>query len=183
MYISICNLCIYYNIYRRQNVAGIFAYTDWVNHQKWKNSYWKRYSILKSYGLIKHIVSQMLRMASSTGPYLVLYSGHDHTLEQISSALGLKSDPSLLRYASRLIFEVYQENGEGSEGAQGLYFRLLTNGKDITQQIKFCRDTVSLETKASLCKFEDIVRFIHDDYFLSLNVTNFKDACFIKSNQ
>lgn len=45
-------------------MAGIFAYTDWVNHQKWGNINWKRYCLLKAYGLIKHIVSQMLHMVS-----------------------------------------------------------------------------------------------------------------------
>lgn len=117
---------------------------------------------------------------SSNGPYLVLYSGHDHTLEQLSTALGLKSDPSLLRYASRLIFEIYHDNREAQGGARGLYFRLLANGKDVTKQVRFCKDVVSVDAKVNLCKFEDIVRFIHDDYFLHLNVSNFKDACMTK---
>ncbi|CAG9831809.1 unnamed protein product [Diabrotica balteata] len=164
------------NCIRRQNVVGIFAYTDWVNYQKWRNAFWKRYCILKSYGLIRHIVQHMLQMVSNSGPYLVVYSGHDHTLEQLSTALGLQNDPFLLRYAARIVFEVYQEKQE-LDNTQGIYFRLLSNGKDITRQVSFCKNIVNAGAKISLCKIEDIVRFLHDDYFSSLNVTNFKDAC------
>lgn len=113
---------------------------------------------------------------SNNGPYLVIYSGHDHTLEQLSAALGLKNDPFLLRYAARLVFEVYEQNDKSND-AKGIYFRLLSNGKDVTKQIHFCKNIVNLDTKIHLCKIEDIVRFLHDDYFTSFNVTNYKDAC------
>ncbi|KAJ8951593.1 hypothetical protein NQ318_020470 [Aromia moschata] len=171
------------NCIKRQNVAGIFAYTDWVNYQKWKNIFWKRYCLLKSYGLISHIVQQMLYMVSSSnnGPNLVLYSGHDHTLEQLAIALGLQNDPFLLRYAGRIIFEIYQDSWE-SNVAKKNYFRLLSNGKDVTKQIGFCKNLISVDSKVNLCKIEDIVRFLHDDYFSSLNVSNFKDACFYKND-
>nr|XP_023015572.1 2-phosphoxylose phosphatase 1 [Leptinotarsa decemlineata] len=164
------------NCIRRQNVLGIFSYTDWVNYQKWRNISWKRYCLLKSYGLLRHIVQQMLHMVSNSGPYLVLYSGHDHTLEQLSTALGMQNDPFLLRYAARIVFEVYQEKEEFNN-AKGIYFRVLSNGKDVTKQVSFCKNIVNVDSKVNLCKVEDIVRFLHDDYFSSLNVTNFKDAC------
>ncbi|XP_044253709.1 2-phosphoxylose phosphatase 1 isoform X1 [Tribolium madens] len=165
------------NCIKRQNVAGVFAYTDWVNYQKWRNVFWKRLCLLRSYGLIRHIVQQMLHMVSNNGPFLVLYSGHDHTVEQLTTALGLQNDPLLLRYGARVVFEVYQNYEESHNGAKGIYFRVLSNGRDVTKQVSFCKDIVFLENKVSLCKIEDIVRFIHDDYFVSLNVTNFKDAC------
>lgn len=53
-------------IFRRQNVAGIFAYTDWVNYQKWRNRSWQKFCLLKSYGLIKHIVQQMLKTVTKS---------------------------------------------------------------------------------------------------------------------
>lgn len=114
-------------------------------------------------------------------PNLVIYSGHDHTLEQLASAIGLKNDPYLLRYGARLVFEVYQKNNDSSDGKE-MYFRLLSNGKDLTKQISFCRNGISLYKTVHLCKIEDIVRFLHDDYFTSLNVTNYKDACVNKSH-
>ncbi|CAG9765766.1 unnamed protein product [Ceutorhynchus assimilis] len=168
------------NCIRKQNVAGIIAYTDWVNYQKWRNIHWRRLCLLRSYGQIRHIVQQMLHMVGSNGPSLVLYSGHDFTLLQLTTALGLVNDPLLLRYASRLVFEVYQQNNHNNADEKGIYFRLLSNGNDVTRQIGFCRN---VDKKHSLCKIEDIVRFLHDDYFSSLNVTNFKDACVRKSEK
>lgn len=170
-----------HNCVKRQNVAGIFSYTDWVNHQKWGNVNWRRYCLLKSYGLIKHIVSQMLHMVSNSGPYLILYSGHDHTLEQLSTALGLQNDPHLLRYAGRIIIEVYNNNLQLLNGARDVYFRILSNGKDVTRQVYFCKELLNVRQDVTLCKIEDIVRFIHDDYFTSLNFTNFKDSCVTKN--
>lgn len=127
-------------------------------------------------------MQQMLHMMSDTGPFFVFYSGHDSTMEQLCSALGLRYDSGLLRYGARVVFEVYQENDEGRRNtAKGVYFRLLTNGKDVTRQVKFCKDIISVDNKVNLCKIEDIVRFLHDDYFSGLNVTNFKDACVVKT--
>lgn len=76
---------------------------------------------------------------------------------------------------------MYHDNKEDTNSVRGLHFRLLANGKDVTKQINFCKELVELDTKISLCKFEDIVRFIHDDYFSKMNVTNFKDACLIQT--
>ncbi|XP_066253006.1 2-phosphoxylose phosphatase 1 isoform X1 [Euwallacea similis] len=167
----------------RQNIAGIIAYTDWMNYQKWKNEHWGKLCLLKAYGQIKHIVQQMLHMVGSNGPHLVVYSGHDFSLLQLATALGLEHDPLLLRYASRLVFEIYLDNRQRSIDDKGIYFRLLSNGNDVTHEISFCKNIVNVDKKNSVCKIEDIVRFLHDDYFSSLNVTNFKDACIKKSER
>lgn len=127
---------------------------------------------------MRHIVKQMMRMVSENGPSLVLYSGHDLTIEQLTTTLGLYNDPLLLRYGARVVFEVYQNSGEKHNGAKGAYVRLLVNGRDVTRQVGFCKNFVFLdENKVALCKIEDFVRFLHDDYFASMDVTNFKDAC------
>ena len=66
------------------------------------------------------------------------------------------------------------------------------NGHDVTQQIDFCEGGKSLRVtrdsrgnKADLCPIENIIRFLHEDYFGPLNATNFKDACILqqKSNE
>ncbi|XP_050305286.1 2-phosphoxylose phosphatase 1 isoform X2 [Anthonomus grandis grandis] len=141
---------------RKQQVAGIIAFTDWANYQKWKNLHWKKLCLLRSYGHMRHIVQQMLHMVGSNGPNLVLYSGHDYTLLQLTAALGLVNDPLLLRYASRLVFEVYQDNRETKSDEKGIYFRLLSNGRDVTRQIGFCRNVIGADRKNALCKIEDI---------------------------
>lgn len=149
---------------------------------QWKNREQRRLSLLLSYGLVKHIVAQMLRILSDGAPHLVAYSGHDHTLLQLAAALGLHHDASLCRYAGRLVFEVYANTAEGAgQSAGGAYFRLLANGRDVTRQIAFCKSARALREHVHVCRIEDIVRFLHDDYFTAFNVTNFKDACFAKS--
>lgn len=88
------------------------------------------------------------------------------------------------------------ESGPGSE----FYFRIVYNGKDLTNRIHFCKTSTSVTSlqndgrlggigrggnsgkrKSSrvpvLCPIESIIRFLHDDYFTPFNVTNLKDAC------
>lgn len=125
-------------------------------------------------------MNDTLSVKISNGPYFVLYSGHDHTVDQLAGALGLQNDPLLLRYASRIIFEMYYDGSSPKGSAADLFFRLLTNGKDVTRQVMFCKNVISIGNNISLCKIENIVRFLHDDYFSIFNVTNYKDACFVK---
>lgn len=167
---------------RSDHVSALFAYTEWDNHQRWKSKHWKNGCLLKAYGLFKNIVSYMLKMASEPSPKVVIYSGHDYTLQYLSIALGISKEHASLQFASRLVIEVYQNEGLSHTGPKGFYFKLLANGKDVTKEMTFCRnaETVYPNGKKSLfCRMEDIVRFIHDDYFSGLNVTNFKDACLV----
>lgn len=123
----------------------------------------------------------MLKMASESSPKLVVYSGHDFTLQYLSVALGISNERASMQYASRLVIEVYQNVGV-SQDPKGYYFKLLVNGKDVTKEITFCRNLEYVKydgLETAFCRVEDIVRFIHDDYFSSLNVTNYKDACYL----
>lgn len=89
--------------------------------------------------------------------------------------------------------------------AKDYFFRLVFNGRDLTNHIVCCRhggSTIvnphshhstrgddgdpSLNVSSSshrknnssyLCPIESIVRFLHDDYFVPFNASNFKDAC------
>lgn len=67
------------------------------------------------------------------------------------------------------------------------YFRLVYNGKDITKDVTFCNDKyqeivhvnkrTNHTSKTYICSIENVVRFLHDDYFSIFNSTNYKDAC------
>ncbi|XP_046405402.1 uncharacterized protein LOC124170616 isoform X2 [Ischnura elegans] len=87
------------------------------------------------------------------------------------------------------------------------YFRLVYNGKDMTNQVPFCKESFSSGNKnyfpasgvgdgtspfvrkaerqkqsiGYLCPIEAIVRFLHDNYFSAFNATNFKDSCLMHS--
>lgn len=165
----------------QSHVAALMSYTHWQGLKENRNKFSRRAGLLRAYGLIRNIVNYMLKMVSGDKTKFVLYSGHDRTLQYILGALGPHLDNPFIPYAARLSFEVYKSDKDTQ-----FYFRLLYNGHDITRQIEFCEGGKSLRVnrgsrgnKADLCPIENIIRFIHDDYFLSLNATNYKDACTI----
>lgn len=161
------------------HVSALMSYTNWQGQKEAQHKYTRQQGILRAYGFIRNIVNYMLKMVSGDRTKFVLYSGHDRTLQFLMTALGIKNQNYFIPYAARLAFEVYKSSTDTE-----YYFRLVYNGKDITQEIDFCEGGKSLRVnkdsrgnKADLCPIENIIRFIHDDYFGSLNATNFKDAC------
>lgn len=187
-----------------EQVTGLFAYTEWEAKQYAKSTSLKRSCLLRAYGVLRNVVNHMLSMISEKKPKLVLYSGHDMTLQYLTTALGVLSEfTATPYYASRLILEVYKDNDFNSDShfsAREYFFRLVYNGRDLTNKIHFCKgrervmvqndvndDVNSSESpyrkqsQAYLCPIESIIRFLHDDYFTSFNATNFKDACAIHS--
>lgn len=187
------------NICLNQNyLLPLLTYTKWNHEQEVRNMFSKRRALLVAYGFMHNIVQNMIRMISESKPKLVLYSGHDKTLQALLLALGLKKFKySSVSYASRLIFELYRKKDlkddfmfhERRATAQDFYFRVVYNGVDLTNYLSFCgaKYNVVMDVvdpmddtrvfKTYLCPIENIVRFIHDDYFSIFNVTNFKDAC------
>ena len=188
--------CIDFNAQRvcvkTEHVTGLFTYTEWESKQVAKSNSRRKYGLLRAYGLLRSIVSYMLRIISEARPKIVLYSGHDKTLEYLATALGIFSDKlAMPHYASRFVIEVYRINPRNENHvASDFYFRVVINGKDFTQKIPFCRNanfySVSYTERneaertrrdSKLCPIETIIRQLHDDYFGSFNATNFKDAC------
>ncbi|KAI4485302.1 hypothetical protein M0804_006807 [Polistes exclamans] len=177
---------------KTEHVTGLFAYTEWETKQIAKSNNRKKIGLLRGYGLLRSIVTYMLRIISEAKPKIVLYSAHDKTLEYLATALGIISDRMYLpQYASRFIIEVYKINSKNENHvASDFYFRVLINGKDLTQEIPFCRnanfysatyvepdDITKTKKDSKLCPIETIIRHLHDDYFVPFNTTNFKDAC------
>ncbi|CAH1639031.1 unnamed protein product [Spodoptera littoralis] len=183
---------------KKEHVMSLFAYLEWSYRQEIKNVHNRRRGLLVAYGLIHNIVQNMIRMISENKPKFVVYSGHDKTLQALILALGLHNYQHYnIQYASRMIFEVYRKKDLRDEFkftkrkaiAQDFYFRVVYNGEDVTNRLSFCKSKQNVVMKVVdpiddvkiyntyLCPIENIVRFIHDDYFASFNVTNFKDAC------
>ncbi|XP_055541958.1 2-phosphoxylose phosphatase 1 [Wyeomyia smithii] len=160
-------------------VAALMSYTQWAGLREWKSVKMHQQGLLRAYGFLRNIVGYMLKMISGDKVKFVLYSGHDKTMEFLMTALGLSIDNPFIPYASRMAFEVYKSDKDTQ-----YYFRLLHNGKDVTNAIGVCEGGKSLSVargirgdRANLCPIENIIRFLHDDYFRPLNATNFKDAC------
>lgn len=175
------------------HVAALMSYTEWQGIKEAQHKLTRQQGLLKAYSMIRHIVANMLKIVSGDKIKLLIYSGHDRTIQFITTALGLyqklnqnsMSDQSyFIPYASRLAFEVYKSEAETGDAAE-YYFRAVYNGIDVTRHIEFCEGGRSLRinknsrgnNKADLCPIENIIRFIHDDYFTTFNATNQKDAC------
>lgn len=183
---------------KTEHVTSLFAYTEWEAKQHAKSRNQRKYGLLRAYGLLRNIVSHMLQIVSEAKPKIVLYSGHDKTLEYLATALGLVERFSMSHYASRFIIEVYKINPKNENHvASDFYFRVVINGKDFTQEIPFCKNSANLlavnfyekrdkneknKFDPKLCPIEAIIRQLHDDYFAPFNATNFKDACSVRKH-
>lgn len=174
------------------HVAALMSYTQWQGIKEAQHTLTRQQGLLRAYGMIRHIVANMLKIVSGDKMKFLIYSGHDRTIQFLTTALGLyqkihqnsMSDQSyFIPYASRFVFEVYKSEAETGDAGE-YYFRTIYNGIDVTRQIEFCEGGRSLRinkdsrgNKADLCPIENIVRFIHDDYFTTFNATNQKEAC------
>ncbi|XP_058819689.1 2-phosphoxylose phosphatase 1 [Topomyia yanbarensis] len=163
----------------KSHVAALMSYTQWAGLREWKNLKMRQQGLLRAYGFLRNIVGYMLKMISGDKVKFVLYSGHDKTMEFLMAALGLSMETPFIAYASRMVFEVYKSDKDTQ-----YYFRLMYNGQDVTNTVGVCEGGKSLSVprgirgdRANLCPIENIIRFLHDDYFVQLNATNFKDAC------
>lgn len=172
------------NCVEESHIESLLTYTNAYELQESSNRNKITERALRAYGLIRNIVSYMLKMISGDKVKVALYSCHDQTLQFVLAALGLIEESSFVPYASRLAFEVYRSDKDSQH-----YYRAVFNGRDVTRLISFCVDGKSLRVKrgraqaAYLCPIENIIRFIHDDYFAMMNATNFKDACMTPSDR
>lgn len=168
------------------HVTALLSYANWQSVREAKNQNTMKQGLLRAYGLMRNIVGFMLKIISGAKTKFVLYSGHDRTMQYVITALGIQTPKTyFIPYASRLAFEVYKSDTDETE----YYFRLVFNGKDATREIHVCEGSKSLRiskdargNKADLCPIENIIRFIHDDYFVHFNATNLKDACSVTKN-
>lgn len=166
------------NCIEQSDIESLLTYTNSFEIRESNNRNKIIERALRAYGLIRNIVSFMLKMISGDKSKFVLYSCHDQTLQFVLAALGLIEQSSYIPYAARFALEVYRSDKDNQ-----FYFRAVYNGRDVTRFISFCFEGKSLRVKrgraqsAFLCPIENIIRFIHDDYFGMMNATNFKDAC------
>lgn len=186
------------------HVEELLSYTQSQGDKEAQHRLTHQQGLLRAYGLLRNIVAHMLKIVSGDKTKFVLYSGHDRTLQYLMSALGLhthntnnddeqfnESNPKLsffIPYASRMAFEIYKSDTGNGDMAEH-YFRVVNNGQDVTRKIDFCEGGRSLRiikdsrgNRADLCPIENIIRFIHDDYFAIFNATNQKDACIVQKN-
>jgi hypothetical protein len=85
---------------------------------------------------------------------IVVFSGHDITLQSLTSALlGVSSDHpdiQLPPFASRLIFEFYRKTNISPNSPRKHYFRVIFNGIAVTHLITFCKGSRSSNANNNL---------------------------------
>lgn len=164
------------------HVDQLMRFTEQLLLKVRQNPEMRSISLLRAYGFLRNIVNYMLKMISGSNLKIVLYSGHDLTIQYLLSALGLNTRQFIdIPYATRMVFELYKSEKDLGQ----FYFRVVYNGRDVTREVIVCEGAKSLRVMrgnedevVDLCPIENIIRYIHDDYFAPLNATNFKDACF-----
>jgi len=111
---------------------------------------------------IAHRMNHQSHFANTLLTKFVLYSGHDSTIEPLAAAIGI-SNGDWPKYASRLVFELYAPTKEAGLGMKAS-IRVLHDGKDVTQQLSFCKDVIS-NVAPSVCPLKAFFDFVNDKKF------------------
>lgn len=109
-------------------VRQMLAYIDYLGKQLMDSSDHFLLSWLKIYGFLHQLDFSMAK----SNEKIVLFSGHDVTIESLSTALGFY-DGNIPPYASRVIFEVFSDINNTQ------LFRVIYNGKDVTRHLDICK--------------------------------------------
>ena len=100
---------------------------------------------------------------------LVVYSGHDTAL--MSLLYMLEIDGSWIRYAGRIVLELYES--EAHKYIDKYYIRILYNGQDVTQSVKFCKGKLF----KGLCNFTLFYDFVFNEILQQFGYTSYSDVC------
>lgn len=132
----------------------------------------EKYARLVSYPLLHEIVQRFLTVARynthQNSSRIHLFSGHDKTISALLKSLKIY-DGHWPPYASNLVFELYDKR------KKQFYVRFLYNGKDVTKQVRFCRDIGN--ATGGLCPFDNFMYFVFYETFKYFGTSNYEDMC------
>ena len=102
------------------------------------------------------IVPQMVKRLRNPAPKLALFSAHDNTILPILATLGERvwDGTETAPYASMLNIELYKVQSASEIFDSGTAFRLVYNGKVLTEKIESC------ETGEELCDITALVKTV-----------------------
>jgi acid phosphatase len=116
--------------------------------------------------------------SDSSEEKLSIFSGHDTVIAPVLAALGVYKDELCVwpPYASRIVFELWERQGQGQGTDRRLYVRVIYNGKDVTPNIPACTAERSMLKKgeASMCSLEALEGQVQS---MLGHHTTLKDAC------
>ncbi|XP_054719014.1 2-phosphoxylose phosphatase 1-like [Uloborus diversus] len=164
-----------------EHVRNLIAYLDWQGRQFVRDGTHTRTAKLRMQGFLVHLVNNMKSFINGkVTSRFVLYSGHDVTLEPLSTALGI-DDGTLIPYASRIVFELYSHTVNNK---LKYVLKVLYNGKDVTKYLSFCKMNFRESLKKTeqysdygVCPFESFQKFVKEDFVLAMGASSFVAAC------
>ncbi|KAL3861741.1 hypothetical protein ACJMK2_007774 [Sinanodonta woodiana] len=99
----------------------------------------------------------------------VLYSGHDLTLTPLLHSLSV-FDGKWPGFASRVVIELYLQYPNTKKN---FYLKFLYNGKDLTEEVIFCRG----KTFQGMCKLKYYFDFIFEESLKEFGYDSYEEAC------
>jgi len=108
----------------------------------------------------------------STQNHIRVFSGHDITILPFIFTLGLNVTHFLPPYGSRLVFEIYELNSKIVIN-DSLFFRVLLNGVDHTNNLQFCKSFYS-----GLCPARYFESFVKNSLLQEIaNIQSITELC------
>lgn len=153
-------------------VSKLWHFLDSSGQRHQNSTITEKYARLVSYPLLHEIVQRFLTVARYNSPQkssrIHLFSGHDKTISAILKSLKIY-DGRWPPYASSLVFELYDKR------KKQFYVRILYNGKDVTKQVRFCRDIGNATD--GLCPFDNFMYFVFFETSKYFGTSNYEVMC------
>ncbi|XP_033097833.1 2-phosphoxylose phosphatase 1-like [Anneissia japonica] len=147
-------------------VQEVFKYVDKLEDdlKSHDDSLSMKHARLFMYPLLKEITDAI--SFNSTKHRFSLYSGHDLTITPFLAILGLP-DFRWPNYAARIIIEAWSKFNKK-------FIRVLYNGDDMTDKLRFCRNQLNQD---GLCPLTQLVDFVNKQNFVLFNAKSYEEAC------
>lgn len=151
-------------------IRSMYEAVNALGRKSQLNKDFVRIAKLKMQPLMYEIAHRMQAQARKrTSLKLVLYSGHDSTVDPLSCALGIATGV-WPKYAARIVFELYARSGDEA------FLRVLLDGVVVTGGLTFCRNRLA-DVGLGLCKIQHFLDFVDQDSLASIEEKDYKLAC------
>ncbi|CAB3406403.1 unnamed protein product [Caenorhabditis bovis] len=116
----------------------------------------RRLQILESYPILTYLTMAIERIRKFPHTnYIRVFSAHDAVVGPILRTLGIRFiDPP--HYTARVVFEIYEHSDEG------VFIRVLYNGKNRSDEVRFCKND---DLKFGMCRASAFERFVESGIF------------------
>ena len=162
--------CSPYGCITAKHFANIMSYMDRVSREvrSSEDGPHQKFARLIMHPLMTKIAMQMKKIShgSQNYPKFAYYSGHDITVSPLVDILGL-GDYHWPCYAANVVFELWSKS-------ESFYLRVLYNGQDRTNAVRFCRDDLNED---GLCPLRNFLKFVNKDNMGFFHVGSFEEAC------